>query len=255
MGNPHAMTPVTGPSSTSPRDGLPVGLRPMLAAAGDPPAGLDWAGEFKWDGMRILAGSAGGRIRLSSRNGNDLSGAYPELANAAGGGEWVGGRPVLLDGEVVALDVAGRPDFGRLQQRMQLRRPGADVVARLPVAFYVFDVLHLGERSLLGETYDVRRAVLAELELGPVGSVVVPGNASAPASPSTWSVTGGGAVSLTISATSRRAQLPRLPQTAVGDVPAHGASHARQSGAYGHLDINELKKVFAATRHPDLPEW
>jgi bifunctional non-homologous end joining protein LigD len=168
------MTPAANqPDVAAPWPG-PVGLRPMLATAGDPPRGAGWGVEFKWDGIRTMATSSGGRLRLSSRNGNDLSTAYPELTESAAGTPWAGGKPVLLDGEIVALDAGGRPDFGRLQQRMQLRHPAAEIVARVPVVFYVFDVLHLEERSLLGEPYDVRRDVLVALGLEAAPAVAVP---------------------------------------------------------------------------------
>lgn len=168
------MTPPADQSDGAVQRSMPVGLRPMLATAGDPPGGAGWAVEFKWDGIRALATSSGGQVQLISRNGNDLSAAYPELTESAADAPWAGGRAVLLDGEIVALDAGGRPDFGRLQQRMQLRHPTAEVVARVPVAFYVFDVLHRGERSLLGEPYDVRREVLVALGLDVAPAVAVP---------------------------------------------------------------------------------
>lgn len=146
----------------------------MLATAGVPPAGLGWAVEFKWDGIRALAASTGPALRFTTRNGNDVTAAYPDLTGPAASSPWTGDRPVLLDGEIVALDAAGRPDFGLLQQRMQLRQPSAELVARVPVAYYVFDVLHLGNRRLLDEPYDVRRAVLHDLDLDTAAAVAVP---------------------------------------------------------------------------------
>lgn len=75
----------------------------MLAAAGDPPAGPGWAVEFKWDGIRALAASAGPALRFTTRNGNDVTAAYPDLTGPAAASPWAGERPVLLDGEIVAL--------------------------------------------------------------------------------------------------------------------------------------------------------
>ena len=63
------------PPASPPSPGLPRGLRPMLAAAGDPPAGPGWAVEFKWDGIRALAASAGPALRFTTRNGNDVTAA------------------------------------------------------------------------------------------------------------------------------------------------------------------------------------
>jgi bifunctional non-homologous end joining protein LigD len=142
--------------------GPPEPVLPMLASPGPPPTGPGWAFEFKWDGVRCVAAAGAGQVRLYSRNGNAVTGGYPELAALPGP---AGGRPVLLDGEIVALDRTGRPDFGLLQQRMHVRSPGADLVARVPTTYYVFDVLDLDGGSLLGESYERRREVLADLEL------------------------------------------------------------------------------------------
>ena len=119
-----------------------------------------WAFEMKWDGYRTVAvveaSDGGRRLRLLSRTGQDLTATYPELAALAG--RVTGDLPVVLDGEIVGLDPAGRPDFRRLQ-----RHTGT-------VDLMVFDVLRVGSRSLLREPYDERRQVLAEVlaEGGPV---------------------------------------------------------------------------------------
>src|SRR6478672_8399543 len=132
---------------------------PMLATpAPVPPRGAGWAFEFKWDGVRTVVAASGGAVRLTSRLGNDVTAGYPELA---GIGVLTDGRPVLLDGEIVALDAAGRPDFGLLQDRMHVRHPTPELQARIPVSFYAFDLLHLDGTSLLAEPYDERRGRLA----------------------------------------------------------------------------------------------
>ncbi|GAA1322285.1 non-homologous end-joining DNA ligase [Pseudonocardia xinjiangensis] len=141
---------------------LPEPVAPMLATPGRPPAGPGWAFEFKWDGVRAVTGVAGERFRAHSRRGNEVTGAYPELADLPG---LLDGRPALLDGEVVALDAGGRPDFGLLQHRMHVRAPAPELMDRIPVSYVVFDVLHLDGVPLVGEPYDRRRAVLEELGL------------------------------------------------------------------------------------------
>ena len=148
---------------------LPEPVMPMLATAGPVPHGPGWAFEFKWDGVRAVVSAAGDQVQLMSRLGNDVTAGYPELA---GIGAVTGGRPVLLDGEIVVLDAAGRPDFGLLQDRMHVRHPSAELRARLPVSFYAFDVLHVDGASLLAAPYDERRARLAELQ--PADRVLVP---------------------------------------------------------------------------------
>ena len=142
----------------------------MLATAAPvPPRGPGWAFEFKWDGVRAIVAASGGEVRLTSRLGNDVTAGYPELA---GIGALTGGRPALLDGEIVALDAAGRPNFNLLQDRMHVRHPPVELRDRVPVSFYAFDLLVLDGESLLAAPYDERRARLAALRPG--GRVLVP---------------------------------------------------------------------------------
>src|SRR3954454_6202355 len=81
------------------------GMRPMLATKGvHVPTGPEWLHEVKWDGIRVLAEVERGRLRLWSRNENDVTVAYPELQPLA-----EVGHDLLLDAEVVALDDDGVP--------------------------------------------------------------------------------------------------------------------------------------------------
>ena len=136
----------------------------MLATAGPAPSGEGWAVEFRWDGIRVIA-AGGGRVRLTSRNGIDLTAGYPEIAGGRSAAGLIDVGPVVLDGELVVLDPDGRASFERLQQRMHVRNPGPELVAHAPVVFYVFDVLNVARRSLLGEAYDGRREMLTGLGL------------------------------------------------------------------------------------------
>jgi bifunctional non-homologous end joining protein LigD len=72
---------------------------------------------------------------------------------------------VVLDGEIVALDEAGRPSFGQLQARMHVQRPSAALRAQVPVSLLLFDVLHAEGSSQLSRTYDQRRLLLTDLGL------------------------------------------------------------------------------------------
>jgi bifunctional non-homologous end joining protein LigD len=151
-------------------ENLPDLVRPMLAVAGEVPAGPGWASEFKWDGYRSVAYVEPGRLRLLSRNDLSLLDQFPELQVLS---KVVGGRSVVLDGEIVALGPDGRPDFSRLQRRRG-RHPGRHTQRSAPVAFYVFDLLHLGDRSLLDQPYQRRRAMLTDLALPGEHQVQVP---------------------------------------------------------------------------------
>ena len=119
---------------------------------------------MKWDGVRAIAHSQPGRLRLLSRNGNDVSAAYPELRalNRA-----LGSHSAILDGEIVAFDEAGRPSFEALQPRIHLR--GESAIRRraeaAPVTYLVFDLLWLEGHGLMELPYTQRRARLDTLEL------------------------------------------------------------------------------------------
>jgi bifunctional non-homologous end joining protein LigD len=134
---------------------------PMLATLGteneiDPDDG--WAFEMKWDGIRAVGTVSQGTVSLTSRNDKDLTATYPELLALADSVE----GDAVLDGEIVALNSVGRPDFGLLQTRMNLTRP-SDVEAarkRAPVQYLLFDILELDGESLVKRSYDERRSAL-----------------------------------------------------------------------------------------------
>jgi bifunctional non-homologous end joining protein LigD len=149
---------------------MPELVRPMLAVAGSMPERDDgWSYEFKWDGVRAIVYVDGGRPRVLTRNDRDVSATYPELRAMA---ESLGGTRVVLDGEIVAFDSAGRPNFGVLQARMHVARPTPTLVSDVPVSYLAFDVLYLDGESLLEASYSRRREVLESLALsGPSWTV------------------------------------------------------------------------------------
>lgn len=136
-----------------PVQGEAVGL--MLADPVDRPfSRAGWVFELKLDGYRILAAKAGSEVRLLTRNGNDCAAAFPEVVLA------VAGLPfdrLVLDGEVVILDEAGRPSFQQLQGRSRLRRPIdlRQAAQEAPATFFAFDLLGF-------EEFDVRPLPLVE---------------------------------------------------------------------------------------------
>ena len=139
----------------------------MLAIPGELPAAIEdarWAYEMKWDGVRAIGYVQDGTTRLLSRNDLDVSVSYPEVLDSP---EAVLQRSLVLDGELVALDERGRPSFGRLQERMHVRDPAAvrRLAGRVPVFYYVFDLLRLDDRPLLQLPYTERRGLLDDLEL------------------------------------------------------------------------------------------
>jgi bifunctional non-homologous end joining protein LigD len=128
---------------------------PMLATLGsvDRLTSAHWAFEGKFDGYRLLVEADHGRLRLQTRNGREVTKEYPQLQQLAGA---IGAHHVILDGEVVALDDRGVPNFGEMQNRARATR----------IEFWAFDILHLDDRSLLRAKYRDRRRVLETFAQG-----------------------------------------------------------------------------------------
>jgi bifunctional non-homologous end joining protein LigD len=120
-----------------------------------------WLYERKFDGERCLAYSGGGRLRLMTRNQKQVSGTYPELAGALAAQDH---GDFIVDGEVVAFD-GETTSFSRLQQRLGQHDPGPELVDRVPVFFYLFDVLWADGRDVrplpLLERKEILRGLLA----------------------------------------------------------------------------------------------
>jgi bifunctional non-homologous end joining protein LigD len=116
-----------------------------------------WVFEDKWDGIRAIAYVEEGTVRLMTRNAHDVTAQYPELTAIADAVR----SPAVLDGEIVALN-DGRPDFGLLQQRMNLQNESeiSRLASRVPVRYFAFDLLELDGHDITAEEYEVRRAAL-----------------------------------------------------------------------------------------------
>jgi bifunctional non-homologous end joining protein LigD len=141
-------------------------IRPMLATLGAelPPEDGRWGYEMKWDGVRAILYVDGSRIKAMSRNDIDMMVSYPELAALKLPS---GSARAVLDGEIVALDEAGRPSFEQLQGRMHVNdaKRAARLAESNPATYMVFDVLRLDGHSLLSSPYTKRREILADLGL------------------------------------------------------------------------------------------
>ncbi len=134
---------------------MPTTIHPMLATpVGEPFDGSDWLFEIKWDGYRAIAFIADGKLRLVSRNQNELTERFPELKDLP---KFVHAKSAILDGEVVALDDQGRASFTLMQQRTGFRPGGRRGAAKaeVPVLYYAFDLLYL-------DGYDLRKVALED---------------------------------------------------------------------------------------------
>ncbi len=144
---------------------FPEHVEPMLATLTDVEHfgdDTDWAFEMKWDGVRAIAYLADGHVQLFSRKGRNDTAAYFDVVDDLA---QLDVQSAILDGEVVVLDQAGRPQFGLLQHRINLTRT-ADIerMAKVyPAQLMLFDILELNSQSLIKKTYLQRRAVLEEL--------------------------------------------------------------------------------------------
>jgi bifunctional non-homologous end joining protein LigD len=130
---------------------LPGRIEPMLATlASRPFRDQDWLFEIKWDGYRVGASVDDGVVRTWTRGGQDAEAYFPGLLSPA---SWIDARQAIVDGEVVALDDAGRPDFGLLQERAGVRGAAG-------LVFQAFDLLYLDGQLLLQVPLEDRKRLL-----------------------------------------------------------------------------------------------
>ncbi|MFL5785359.1 MAG: non-homologous end-joining DNA ligase [Bacteriovoracaceae bacterium] len=131
---------------------------PQLATLVDhPPEGGDWVHEAKFDGYRTLIFKTGDRVRFITRNGNDWTKAYAELASEVKKFPF---KSLVLDGEIVALNAQGIPDFNKLQNALGRFKPKLGVRG---LVFYAFDLLYLDGKDFRGKNLLERKNKLEEV--------------------------------------------------------------------------------------------
>jgi bifunctional non-homologous end joining protein LigD len=141
---------------------MPRAIHPMLATLVDDPFDDDdWLFEIKWDGYRAIAFIEDGDVRLVSRNQNRFT-DYPELRDLP---DYVKGRKLIMDGEVVALDEQGRPSFSLMQQRTGMSPNGRRGAKRtdVPVMYFAFDLLYLEGYNLMRVELQHRKKLLEQI--------------------------------------------------------------------------------------------
>ncbi len=133
---------------------MPANIEPMLATLATKPfSDEDWLFEIKWDGFRVQAVIAERKVRTWTRNLKDAATYFPRLLTPP---TWIEAREAVVDGEVVALDEAGRPDFSLLQERLgDAAAPG--------LVYQAFDLLYLDGRSLLNVPLEDRKRLLQSI--------------------------------------------------------------------------------------------
>ncbi len=141
-------------------------LTPMLCTLDDVPVDRPgWLYELKLDGVRILAERRDTEARLFYRTHRSATASFPEIVEAL---KTLLARDVVLDGEIITFDDAGRPSFQRLASRIHARRPGDIGFLRdaVPVVFVAFDILSLGDLDLRTLPLSDRKAVLEDVVRG-----------------------------------------------------------------------------------------
>lgn len=139
-------------------------IKPMLATAIDKPFNnKEWVFEVKWDGVRALAFERNDTGRLQSRNGNDITSTYPEVAEALQR-SLTGIDSAILDGEIVVLDKNGHPDFQGHQSRMHIQntREIEKLAQEIPATYYLFDILYHNGKNVEQSDYLERRQLLTQ---------------------------------------------------------------------------------------------
>ena len=139
---------------------------PMLCELqGAPTQDPQWLYELKLDGVRVLAEKQGDQARLFYRTHRAATSTFVEIAEAM---RALPVDDVVLDGEIVAFDEAGKPSFHKLASRLHANRPNLARYARdaTPVVYVVFDILGLEGRDLRELPLTLRQQVLASLVRG-----------------------------------------------------------------------------------------
>jgi bifunctional non-homologous end joining protein LigD len=131
---------------------LPQKIEPMLATLATKPFDDDdWLFEIKWDGFRVQAVVDDGKARILTRNLNDAAAYFPRLLGSPG--RWIEATQAIVDGEVVAVDEDGRPDFSLLQTKLGDKEANG-------LVYQAFDLLYLDGRSLLDVPLEDRKRLL-----------------------------------------------------------------------------------------------
>lgn len=157
-GTPHTKHKMPEAAQKAP---MPQNIRVALATLADAPfSSPDWLFEIKWDGGRTLSAIRDGKVQLWSRSDRDVTREYPELSHLAA---HVDAETTWLDGEVVALDDEGRSDFEKLQMRFSVQKPSPQLLEKVPIVYYVFDLLYLDGYDLRSVPLIERKALLKEV--------------------------------------------------------------------------------------------
>ena len=151
-------------------DPIPRDIKPMLATLVDRPFDDPaWLFEVKWDGYRAIATiDAERKVKLVSRNGLDLLARFPEFATL---GSAFRSLPVVVDGEICALDEHGKSSFQALQERQESKARRSKAPPGYTIAYVAFDLLYADGRDLRALPLEERKAKLEGLIVDGHGAI------------------------------------------------------------------------------------
>jgi ATP-dependent DNA ligase len=199
------------------------------------PLGEEWAYEPKYDGFRAIAFVDGDECLLQSRGGKPLSRYFPEISLPPG--------RYVLDGEIIIDSADGHEDFGALQNRIH---PAASRIAMLaeetPAHYVAFDVLALGDDTLLDKPFQERRRVLENDVPGPPDLTPL---SREPADAEPWLEGGEGVVAKDLGAPYRpgeRKGMFKIKRLRTIDVVVVGYRPGKEEGTVGSLILGLYDK-------------
>lgn len=139
-------------------------IKPQLAkSAKELPEGDQWRYEPKWDGFRTIIFRDGDEVYLQSRNGKPMNRYFPEVVEQL---KEIPAKQAVLDGEVIVV-IDGVQEFDLLGQRIHPAASRVEMLAtEYPAQFVAFDLLALGKKDLLAQSYEARRDALADGVVG-----------------------------------------------------------------------------------------
>src|SRR6202047_1990996 len=140
---------------------MPRSIPLTLASLSEKPfSNPDWLFEVKWDGVRGIAYLANGEVSVRSRAGREISFEYPEVRDLS---NQLDASEAIVDGELVALDSAGRSNFQRLQNRAGVRNPSRQLLESIPATYYAFDLLYCDGCDLRKVPLERRKNLLKQI--------------------------------------------------------------------------------------------
>ncbi|MCP8322991.1 MAG: ATP-dependent DNA ligase [Candidatus Methylarchaceae archaeon HK02M2] len=117
--------------------------------------------EYKLDGVRVQIHKLGEEVKIFSRRLKDVTESFPEIVNKVQ--KNVRAKEVIFEGEIIAVNSLGHPiPFQHLMRRFKRVRAIEDMIKKIPVKLYLFDILYLDGESLITDPYTRRRRILAE---------------------------------------------------------------------------------------------